>query len=223
MEKVSNVDLERLQKVALGIVPVLSAAAFIVGIVYDAAWFWAIGAGFYALFSLSEHVIFALQVIPSALTFIVVSFMFITMKSERGTKENLFIFCAAALLFMFCGMFIYYGNYWAVGVTIFWVFYILLVIVSTVGGGLFAKMIGGFIALCMFSFMHGYFDGWGTITRHPLNYEITLHGGSTPVKGIFMKGGSAGALYLDDQRKVTFRKWDGIVSVVRVGGSFIRP
>jgi hypothetical protein len=67
------------------LIPLLGAG---IALTYDVGYFWAIGISFFTLFSLSEHIVFALQAFPLALV-LLPAFIALTMIMGKESKPAL--------------------------------------------------------------------------------------------------------------------------------------
>lgn len=213
-ERVSNVDLERLQKIAIAAVPFISGTGLLLGFAYGAGYFRAIDPRLYFLFSLSEHILFAVQILPLGMC-LVAALILMTVGQEAETVRFGALAPSQITSIILSGVLAYFiatlALVIAIGVAVVWLIFVVELVKRK---GLLIRLVVYFIPLFVIAYMLGYSKSILDQTQ-PFAHELTFQGESA-VQGTLMRSGSQGILYVNAQRRVTFRKSESVVSIVTI-------
>jgi len=215
MRKKSMADEIQYDKL-LPIIPLLGSA---LAVSFDVGYFYGIGIDYFTFFSLSEHVLFAIEALPIALmaasTILLMDSVFsIQIGKSRFSK----VFLAevtgntkrriAELLFgVLCvGCFWYTGLY-----RTFWLVLVILptMVAITLANTRRSRIISMLIVGTSSAMLFGDFLGWRYVTRPASDLIVFKSGDRTSANVI--RAGERGVLYaLPDVGRVEFARWDDI-------------
>ena len=227
MPKQFNVgDLQHLTSILIALIPIGTAALLVLGVAFDIGFFAAIDINFVTFFSLSEHVVFALQALPQALAILLFAPSAIWMTStaikdlnDRGTSSRAFFMASVFVVLVVLGVLV------AIGLTIYnkqWLAVAFIILMlgcifmiamltseQTRTTRVFLMVVSSLISI---AFIYGYISGFNFRARDVLTHEIRLHR-EPPFNGRIVGSGSTGVLLIDGQRRPVFKRWDSIVDI----------
>ena len=214
-------------KNAFIVVPVFATS---LAICFDVGYFAGIGLTFFSFFSLTEHIVFALQAIPFALpvTVLIMYFIgsgwFIFWYGQRDAVRRQYKITASAILTVVLsvgfgvGLFFYFGWYTAS----------------------FIMAVAGLLALCINPLVRLLADDrryvlivltvvFAWLAAGLLGYELSERRAASPkqteklvlegkeMPGKLIRGGERGVLFIpSDTKRVIFLRWDAIKNIERL-------
>jgi hypothetical protein len=199
-------------------VPVLATA---IAVTYDVGYFWGVDINFFTLFSLSDHILFAVEILPAAF---IMSSIFIVDVALRGiayhplpfvesymTKMSnvtlmvIILVLTALILSFFVFHFLFVGVV-AVIISVVWAeWYRHKPTVIKMG------VIGGALVLAV-AFCLGVDVARGFLRRPSTAYSVQTT--EDVVRGIVLRSGDKGVLFFDpSKRELSLIKWDKIARI----------
>jgi hypothetical protein len=189
----------------------------ILGICYDVGFFTRIGFDLFSLFSLSEHLVFAMQAVPDLLFFVTTLsvVLIVAARSYKPQREGFHLFPIIAGGFLFAvGLAIsvrYSAAIWiGAAISYFGVFYVLI------WGRSIPIQIGSMaVWMIFFAFALGNFRAnpdlaWPLV--HPATISLT---DGPPISGRVLRSGERGLLIFNSlDETVQFKRWDDIRGIV---------
>jgi hypothetical protein len=201
---------------------VLSAGA----VTFDLGYFYGIDVKFFTLFSLSEHLLFALEALPSvfvialavmAIVFVVAAVRKIWQSTGRGVVGNLLAkIWADKRLLMFVGLI-------SVSVaTLFlpeWLGLLLIVLAGLVMYLVLLRSLSFALALLAITiqfpiFLLGFYSAVRFLENSHIEHQLQMQG--ELAQGKIIRSGDRGLLFFDvSNHQIRFIKWDNVIEVRR--------
>jgi hypothetical protein len=186
-------------------------------IVFDVGYFYGLNSGFFASFSLSEHLVFSLGAIPIAVFFMALGalgwMMFTSVNQRAGYLKGLFIG-----LMLFCAIlsgieFWYQEGFIAMSLATIIAAFVPLYFLESRHRPQFALVFSTpILGLCI-SFMSGILLAQSQLNYASQRSKIELEGGQS-IEGRFIRSGERGALIYQPGNKVFYLvPWTKIVNV----------
>ena len=199
------------------LIPLLGSA---LAVIFDVGYFSGININLFSIFSLSEHIVFALEVLPEALMFaFVVSLLAVYIHILRSRiNERLITAIVVVLVIVIVALTLWYlifwrGQYWlGIGTAVAFGFCLAL---SFKTKNLVARVVNLCAAAVVLDFMLGY----SMATAYLADAE---NAASTIIETRFgpeidarvIRSGDRGVLFIDPKKnKVTLLKWDEIKQI----------
>ena len=191
-----------------------------IAITYDVGYFYAIKLSFFTLFSLSEHVVFALQALPLAFLLIPFGALAILCFEERPhahwRRSTAFRITYVVLAFLVAALVSYVSHLLS-----FWIGYILaveLILLSIVKSFPFRVAMTISIILTI-SFLAGYASS-RSVMSYALNLDKLHFKNGPTINGQIIRSGDRGVMFYDsDASRLRFDPWDGISSIEAIPAS----
>lgn len=212
-------------------IPLLGGA---VALTFDVGYFYAIDINFFTVFSLSEHLVFAIQAFPIALVFLITSSVIVVLmgrkqpppinSSKASRPQRITAYVVLTLIVLALILFI--------GYLLFFTPEMLLVTIELIvlGFGIFLitqTYRRVFIALMVVlitltaSFLIGYWAGRSNMSTEDTNNifthsieTITLKHVAAPINGRIVRSGDRGVLLYDRvSNRLRFVLWEAIESI----------
>lgn len=207
--------------------------AVTVALTFDVGTFYAVGIDFFTVFSLSEHIVFALEALPVAivvLMIIVILFPGLSGSSSPAAKtsrlplRNKYQYIIPIVL-LGCGLisfvaYLIYDSYRTNAISALLMVFILIGFVPAIG--IFyvapkfkqAQILMSSILVCVVvSFSFGFAFGYGFFNREAISI-VRLKSKEAPIEGRIIRSGEKGVLLYDRVSKlVRLERWETISSI----------
>jgi hypothetical protein len=182
--------------------------------VYDVGYFSALGISFFSLFSLSEHLVFAIQASPFALLATLVVGLILTARHldifQKYVGRSLHIF---GFGFVVLAMILFTINFQISSSILMGVGYILFFLSPVIGR---APRAIYFIALIGGGFTAVLFIGTSLAERKLQSSatEIIQIKGEGRIEGTLIRSGDRGILFFDySMKSIRFRQWNDVIQI----------
>lgn len=206
-------------------------------ITFDTGYFWGLDINFFTLFSLSEHLVFAMQAVPFVLAIILISFLTLPLfvrllllpaESEETIKQSkkrfwLTVGFYAFLILQIVFLYLTGESAFLVAAIFFLALTVAIEFVPRVAWQQFGNYRNYVLAVYMltstllFSFAFGYTEGNGYLNEkgyHP--HSVSLKGSGLPISGRIVRSGERGILFIEYKSNVLrFFRLDEVLYIAK--------
>jgi hypothetical protein len=213
------------------LISVITIFSAIAGVLFDLGFFTALGSGLFTLFTVSEHLLFAIQTAPVFFVFFLISVLVILVVRQM-TRDSMALMHADHVFTKRLRIFILFGT----GATIFilWIFLFPASIMGIPMPPLWYKIAsfaitialcflltrGPYIQIVTFSLLFfvgvsifGYFYGRFALDTRTTEYQLTFKDGKE-LSGIVIRSGERGILFRAPSEYIMV-PWDSVAFVRR--------
>jgi hypothetical protein len=216
-----------------------------VALSFDVGYFYGVGIDYYTLFSLSEHIVFALEALPAALILVlIVTFGFIaskpilrlgisraerTLDTRRSTVDKLnylrvlrrIALCIAFVINVSILFFLWEFGWYRVLIVFSIATFLSLVLVTSDRSDISVALGSVVLGVCIAILMGEYF-GSRYVVLMPAKDILTQ--GSVSLNVNVIRAGDRGLLYaIPDKHQIGFAQWDTIKGISRRSGDGFFP
>jgi hypothetical protein len=202
----------------LVVVPLLGSA---LAVTSDVGYFYGLDLSFFSFFSLTEHIVFAIEALPLALTVAIVFSLyatnlvvpwnkFVTGKRFYDSKHFLLALCIVLISILIILLYIAYIRFGVLFLITSILMCITGFIVKFSQSRIISTILTSTLALLAASFFCGALLGVNSLHPSPYKYVVT-NNNNEAISAKIIRSGDKGVLYFDRKDKtLVFERWEGI-------------